>query len=434
MTYSRKPSEKVRSEVYEAGTGTFVDSRYGTTFDQKRYVMLLGTNQKDRCVNPNWKRDIAKAVDTSSPYYFRKYIPMVGPAKWRTKAMTTDWVQKYYFYRCRSDARSWSWGQPYIDPIALSDVPTRERALSKIKKKLASRVSGANVMAPVAELRELKDLVHQMTFLSVNFCHAALTARKTHGRSAWKFLTDTWLGYNFALKPLLSDIGNVGDAIASYIERSDLSFRETASATMFGSYSYVPLVYGVGMPAGVPGYTAQGEAHYKLSYRWTGGFDIALRSGEDYSMLDHLGIGFDQIPATLWELTAFSWMFDYFTNIGSFLEDVFTTPPGQTKYLTLARRSIIECTHTFKYKNHTSSDWVTLENVGDFARIKVVDFERTVHSALPHAGLYFKHLDQIGQSGLTKLANLVSVLKLTSASDAFTPRARKTHTHSISTR
>lgn len=368
-------------------------------------LILLGTNRKVGYGLPGWRDRLAKKVDASTSYT-RVFVDYDQPALVRGSSVNRPNLG----YRLESSGRFSIVGM--VSPQYTTDTETYNRALAGIKKQLASRVGSAEAMAPLAEMRELSSLVRQMVLLSTNFVIAVGNAKRSRGKSAWKFLTDTWLGYKFGLAPLVSDVGNVGNAIAAYLARNDLSVRLAASASKHGVYSYEPSCSVTGFPMGFQGWKKVARANYNLSYRFVGGFDVALRSSNQYSMLDHLGIGLSQIPATLWELTAFSWMVDYFTNVGSFLSDVFQSAPGQTRYLVCNRRYALEATHEFLLVNGNPiyTGLIVKENIPGHCTVRYVEFQRTPLTKLPHAGLYIKSFDEVGRHGISKLLNLIAVL------------------------
>lgn len=379
--------------------------------------ITLGNDRKIGQTLPGWRDRVAKKLDASTPYT-RIIVDYDGPAKVKVETLG---VSPPLNYKLKSTG-AWTLVGA-INPMYTTDTETYNRALARIKRMLSSRTGNMAAMAPLAEVRELGGLVRQMTYLGLEFTKAVLDAKRSKGRSVWNELGDLWLGFNFGLRPLVADVGNLGNAIASYIARNDLSERLAATASKVGQYNYTPSSSFPGMlPIGVQSVEKRASAQYNLSYRFVGGFDVALRSSNQYSMLDHLGLGLSQIPATLWELTAFSWMYDYFTNIGDFLSDVFQSPPGQTRFLVCNRRYTLGVQHSFRCipGTITSTGCITTKNIPGYCNLKYVEFQRTPLSQLPHAGLYIKSFDSQAAFGVSKLLNLVSVIKTKYRSDLWT--------------
>jgi len=368
-------------------------------------TISLGNDRRTGTTVPEWRDRVAKGVDASSAY--RRAVFTYGKGA-QLKYAASTLSSRMPGYRVDYDGHWVIFGQPQVDRT--TDAETLNRALAKFKNQLRSRTSAYRSMAPIAECRELAGLVRQASGLTLQFLESVLYARKTRGKSVWRLLTSNWLAFNFGLAPLIGDIEGVGKAIADYIARQDLSGRLSATATKDGMFSYAPSTSA--SPPGIATLEASGACSYKLSYRYVGGFELQLRSANNWSAFDQLGLGWVDIPAAAWELTAFSWLFDYFSNVGQFLEDAFTSPPGRTSYLVLDRRFEASYLHSFKLRTIPNQGFTELVNEGGQTEVKYFDFERTPLSSLPHIGLYVKSIDQSGKYGISKLLNLISLIRV----------------------
>lgn len=369
--------------------------------------ITLVTTSRTRNSLPNWRDKVRRNQDASLPYSLTtgKCLTIGGVMQ------VSGTTGQKFSYRIDTSGRYKLYGVPRF-PNDTTDSETRNRALKKMKDQLAGRTGSAHAMAPLAEARELSALVRQAAMLSTNFAVACLEAKRTKGRSWVRYMQDTWLGYNFALAPMIGDISNIGNAIASYIARQDSDVRLRATATKRGLYTYDPSTSVTSTPIGFALYK-KGSGTYELSYRFVGGFELALASANDYSLLDQLGIGFSAIPSTLWELTAFSWLFDYFTNVGEFLDDVFTSSPANTIYLVENRMLRCRCTHSFEFSAKGNPNGIIpIESPMQHRQFELMQFQRTPLAALPHATLVVKHQDSVARNSVSKLLNLLSVLKL----------------------
>lgn len=355
---------------------------------------------------PNWRNILAKGGDASSSYT-RSGLVSVTNCMLAYEGTTGNRYMPTY--RVSTSARYATSGSPKV--LYNNDVETQNRALAKFKKQLSSRVGSYQSMAPIAECRELARLVEQGALYSVEFCKAVLEAKRTKGKSVWRYMQNYWLAFNFGLAPMIKDIDGIGQSISAYLSRSDLQTRLSATATKNGLYTY-----DAGSPVSVlpfnTGIIGVGEAAYKLSYRYVGAYALKVKSSNNWSIFDQLGLGWSSIPAAAWELTAFSWLFDYFMNVGQFLEDAFVSPPGNTSYLVMDRRYELTAQNTYSFtKPPKDGSWLDLKSVGGKSDFKYVEFVRTPLSSLPHIGLYVKSQDSIASYGVSKLLNLLAVLK-----------------------
>lgn len=378
--------------------------------DEHRFQQLGGgfDNMKSGVNNPGWRDRIAKRVEAGSAYSRKVYSITPGVIVGTTKTLPTGVTANYViesFSRTQSVFIS-----PQV-PIS-SDAALQNRALERLKSNLRQQTSSANVMAPLAEARELHGLIHQATSFTYKFLQSLVEIRKGRTRRALNLAQDSWLGWNFGIAPMLHDIDDAGKAVSAFLARQDSSYRIKGSAHTDGKSSYT------GTYLGTSPYGAQtlvtGDCHYRLKYQYIGSFYSRVLSANDYSVFNHLGIDLTQIPATLWELTAFSWMGDYFANIGKYLDDMFYCPPGNLVYLSLTRNLEVTCSHFASQRiipGNPNNVFFTYAGTGA-ATVKIKDVSRSVLATLPHVGLRFKSLDEVGANAIPKLLNLVSVCKV----------------------
>ena len=132
-----------------------------------------------------------------------------------------------------------------------------------------------------------------------------------------------------------------------------------------------------------------------------------LRSSADYSAVDHFKIGLPALIPTFWELVPYSWIVDYFTTVGDFLEDTFIATPANSVYLLENRKYRAS---GLNYMQHTvSGGYEILSERKGTANWSYYEFERKVLSTLPHRILRLKTIDEVGKHSLTKLLNLTSL-------------------------
>lgn len=403
----------INNPIYagESSTEILNDSRGTPQIYREASAFSIGYDVRQGTSVPNYKDLILKGGNASSGYTRKGVTSKPGHGSFGSK--TPDAFRAQYGYTIESDFQFVFVGQP--NPPSLDETETRNRALMSLKRQLASRIGNAQLMAPVAECRELGRLVEQAALLSTNFVKAVVHAKlgKT-GKPLKKFLADSWLGFSFALSPLLGDVSKAGKAIADYLARQDIRTRLQGSAveTVFGEY--VPS-HTISAPFGAK-LKARGACTAQLSYRYIGAFDCNISSSNDYSVLEHLGFGLSDIPATLWELTAFSWLFDYFTNVGQYLDDVFYVPPGTVNYLVEDRKLNYSCTHTLEVE--LIRDWtgsspnglVDMYKSPAIAELTVFEFKRTPLLELPHAGLVWKSNQTSAKFAVSKLLNLIAIV------------------------
>lgn len=205
---------------------------------------------------------------------------------------------------------------------------------------------------------------------------------------------------------MLKDAEDIAKALAEYQHGRDRFVKLVGKAEktwMSTATGYVgPGAYGADL------HKAYALKH-SLSYLYTAGFQINVKSANPYGVLEQLSLSDPgMLPVLAWELTAFSWVADYFANIGDFIEDRFVAPAGTARYISLNRKYTVEVTGVNFFK--PVSGFSILEQRPGMVRYKYYDFERTIPSSLPHIGLNFKTSDQITSHAISKLLNLTAIL------------------------
>jgi len=344
--------------------------------------------------NPDWKVKVVKHMDASSPYTHRDGA--VTPCYYKGTALTVASNTRYTFNG--SDM-----GPSLIDDS--DDLIARDRALTKLKRKLADHVGNAAFGPPLAESRELHSLIKSICNLTEDALIAAINFRKTRGVSAYKFLSQLWLGYSFGVRPLVSDIQKAGEALDSYTSNTNHRVRLTGTEKKEWFASQPWDQHSQPCPGVWLNYVS--AAKHKLSYRYIAGINLKVFAGEDYSLLRHSGLELKNVPSALWELTTLSWVVDYFATIGPFLEDVFYTVPGNVEYCILNRR--YELTTKIYGKIVGSPPSTIADGSATNGKASYWNFSRTVLTTLPYRGLRVKSVDEVGKFALNKVLNLVSV-------------------------
>lgn len=372
--------------------GTLLDPNYINSV----VTQTLLSAGKTYVAVPDWKVKIAKGLNANGAYA-REGIEAMIPAR----------------YTCRSrifnglyDSRGSGTVQCGSLHAMKAFEPLEEKAAGRIKHKLSGYIGNAQLAAPIAESREIHRLVRQINGLGMDTLKAMLAAKKTKGKSLSKLVGDAWLGYGFGVNPLLRDIKSAADSILKYVTRQDQRVVVRAVATdewTSGSTDALSnCCYGGGL-------AFTHSAFHKQSVLITAGIDLTTRSSASYSVADHLGLKLGALPSTLWELTPYSWVIDYFTTVSPWLDDMFYTLPGTTKYIASNRRYRVETYGGLKFGLLTSFTG-EVSGAGTESKVVYFNFSRNNLANLPSQSIRIKSADEIAFHGLTKLLNLSSVI------------------------
>jgi len=384
-----------------------IDPVNGTPMNWTGAVTYPISNVKNGTSNPGWHDKIAKGLEASTYYKRTELKPLSSVVMY--VHTESDGSPQWGTTQLKWDAQFSGCG--FSNPVftGQNNQATDDQALARMKSKIVEASGHVNVLTPIGELKDMRELIHTSAYLTTNFLADLIRAKKTHGRSITKYVSKAYLNWVFGLKPLISDIGQISNSIDQYLNQSIRRFRVVASAATDGRF--VPATGGwpwSNTPSGVTT-VVKGEGSYLLSYKYVGGINFPIYAANDYTMLTQLSIkeGMPALVPTAWELIPFSWMADYFGTVGQFLEDEFNSPPGTTSFLVKCRRYRANIRFTYDVSSVSpgyKASWTTGQN-----DVSYWEFERTVLSALPKRALRFRTFDEIGKGGISKLLNLIAL-------------------------
>lgn len=364
-----------------------------------------GTLQKVRNSNPDWRLRVAKRIDASSAYKAEGWNKPVNNG-WFSVTAFNKWdpypmnVTKY-----RSTQKV---GFPNVD--MQRDATTDDQANARIKRKLAKRVGDMQLMAPVAELRELRSTISGTAQMVTDLVKSLIDIKRTKGKSAAKYAGDSWLNFGFGIAPTVADTINLCQSIQSFMDRKDRTERLTGSmkkdwktslaGKQSASISSIKLPY-------------SWDIYHTYSVRYTAGFELLLKSANNYGLADHLHFEWEALVPVAWELMAWSWVYDYFTTVGAYLDDVFTSDPSKCLYCVKSELYTADVFGTvgarandvYSYQKYWNTDIHDAQFAGQY-----YNFQRSVLTKLPDRALRFKTVDEMGKNAVNKLLNLSSVL------------------------
>lgn len=372
-----------------------------TTRVDSHGVDLIASLYQEFNQNPNWKAQVANHVDATTNYSRVRIGPdfRVEPAfVWASNSQLK--------YTSKAAVRRFNSIDYQLKP---TDTALRDVALLRLKKKLRNNAAIANVAVPLVELREFRRVItgiieasHDVVNALYDIRRGKLSAARRHAEAA-----KVWLNYSFGIQPMISDSVKLAEALAEYQHGRNRFVRLVGKAekkwlSSMNSYAG-PAAYGADL------WSCYSLEHH-LSYSYTAGFDLEVKSANPYGILEQYSLKPEALPAIAWELTAFSWMFDYFTNIGDFLEDRFQGLPGETKYVSLNKKYTVKLVGRNYFKERDGFK-ITKSIPGNVV-VSYSEFNRYKHPAqLGHIGLNFKINKDVTAFAVTKLLNLTSLLR-----------------------
>jgi len=387
-------------------TPNYVDNSQTSYFEGSpptvnNWSQNYGNDVRERTSNPGYRVAIAKHQDASSPYHRE-----VHNAEW---ALVTDSGYTYVSGKRYAVGGSTRCSGGLYFPVSLpsngNTIAAEDIALKRLKAKLATDVGAFKSLVPLGEYKELRGMVHSSSEVTADFLKAAITIKQRGGiRRMRKALSQLWLQYSFAVAPTIGAISDLSESIVKTLDRDHVITQYGQKTVRWQENQ--PRGGPYGHHTGASLYSSGAQLSHSYRVRYTAGHLVRIQSLNNYRS-DHFGFTSKDVISAAYELTPFSWVADYFSNMGDVLEDVFSGLSGSTFY----------CTKSVKYERHTqchvSSVWTppSYGTVGHgTTRAYDMIFDRSVMGTIPHRSFRIKSMDEIRTNAIPKLLNLVSIL------------------------
>lgn len=384
----------------------------GTTFSSVRQHTVLfpfDSLNYSPVGNRDWKVQIAKLLDATNAYTKQGIVVLTPNTYVDAYACAPKLgITKHGFLQS-------NWAvKPVIQTV--DDQPTKDLALMRIRRRLASHFGRTNVAVPLAELGDLRRTIVSMVKPTKWFLHRytkVRKARRTNADNKLRDCQDLWLSYSFGIKPMMQDARDLASAVATFMAKprhmqvvSGAAEKTWRTSTKFSGYG------------GVPGMTARDftlSYNHSIKYVYKAGVNLAALAGNNYDLSDVLlpELSLRSFASTAWELLPYSWLIDYFTTIGAYLDDTFEVDSGNTVYLVCSRLYTCEVDEQFIHRSTLSSDFrneISGTSSGWNLFVNYFDFNRAKVASLPHPSLRFKTADEMGINAVSKLLNLAALL------------------------
>lgn len=233
---------------------------------------------------------------------------------------------------------SWQTGPPEGYPIApffsgSADAKVaKSKAMSQAFTQLRKEQRKLQGLVVLGELRQTLQMLKRPASSLRDYMNRYLGSveKRTRGvkrKNLRGVLSDTWLEYSFGVQPLLSDVRDAAQLVAHLVQKQHRStFRaygedigsrsKTETGTLGAEFAHLRRVV-------TDTEKAFCVVRVGLDCRLDGGF------GSTFENLARLsGVDLSNFAPAAWELMPYSFLFDYFGNIGSIIEAASTDVTG----------------------------------------------------------------------------------------------------------
>jgi len=215
-------------------------------------------------------------------------------------------------------------------------------ALQRILAKIRSEYQKLNSAAVVAEGL---DVIRQFGAPFAAICDLTnrrlnrlyLESRGLKGSTAFRKLkwaeivASTWLEYSFGLKPLISDSVKAAEALAHWQDEADNDFRYRSRVVGRGTSNFTTQSEGVetliNSDIGRVYIKARrrDSTDYRVQYVCGLGASHRADIGSNDRLLQLLGFNPENWVPAIWEVVPWSWLIDYFSNVGQIMQAAVTS-------------------------------------------------------------------------------------------------------------
>lgn len=403
----------------------------GTSSSDYSYAVFTGTNVITKGANyPDWKYRLANGIQCTTVMSGTKYSrPQAGYAFFRGKQKPPPPFDDCRFYPYLSTINGHlngfhlSESQIGVDqPDSKISMVTADNqaktAFVKRAREVQTSFQGGVFLGELGE--SLRMLVSPAKSLrkGISAYLGTLKKRRRQVRrvpprrrktAARKILADTWLEYAYGWRPLLSDIDEAAKLLASRHLASNEKWKPISA---FGiDQVYQPRLFDAYGSSFVNQSKVAFESYSKKQVTYRGQVSIVNPVNRPW---DHAGFTLNDFVPTVWELIPYSFLVDYFTNIGDVI--------SAATFFRSNLRWVARTEFTYHSTKAVSTMWVATPS-GSFSRevsgMPVREHRtKTIFSRAPYTGSLVPSLEFSIPGWGTKWINMGALLV---SSRAMTP-------------
>lgn len=395
---------------YRRGTGSYYSQKVQVIPSNYMGILVLTDSVTSDGPIANYRRKIANHEDATSSLEGVRYTWNRGDGNGhsvvRAQAKSSGIVYNDY-----------AWFQygitaPPGDPALALRTLAENKAATAFYKKLESTKTlfqGGTALAELGEtLRMIRSPLKGLRKGLDDYLSDVTKRRKGSPASKQKALADTWLEHSFGWMPLVNDI----EEGMSYLDRRKKQLEnETIPITAIAKAEdtlFTPMSGSTVLTS----YGCLKTYKYRVSVRYKGAI-WSNRQSQTIATPESLGLGLRNFAPTLWEIMPYSFLVDYFTNVG----DVISAYSLRKTKLAWGCRTerwetVLSSSQPWQAmatNNYNVLSWLSSPPSGDTSKVTV---KRSRVTSVPVPDLYFE-VPGLGTKWLNLAALAASKRRLT---------------------
>jgi len=227
--------------------------------------------------------------------------------------------------------------------LSVSTVGAENDALMKLIKKIKSEREHLNGLAFAGELREAIhgirhpfQLMREQVYSHLNTLgkrkRALLKYPEPTRKKAWReIVSGTWLETSFGLRPIISDARSIAEAIArAQFDPVTRTRLQTRGQTLVSAVQTTQAYSGGYIPSAKK--RVDRITSTKAFCQWSVGMEMkqSANFGAATRLIDVLGFTPENFVPALYQVMPWSWLIDYFSNIGDIVDAACVSTTGVT--------------------------------------------------------------------------------------------------------
>lgn len=392
-TYSRDKSTWIICRWYCPG-GVFNGATIPPT---DRRTLAILDRKLNGYKNPNWRSQVANLQNATTPAS-GFYLTLNYSEGWHwviRKDSSNNLVRfdTYGSYAGEKACTIRSGGGPQLWPTTTNNSVAYNRAVIAFRKKVRALQVAFSSPTFLGELRETIHMIRHpaqgLSNLARSYLQRVKDAKKKRPRDWQKNLSSLWLEQAFGWQPLISDINQAHKAYESKI-RTEVQF-----VSGFGKSESLRSLSFNGNQSEV-----SGMVHFVTSRRQTESQLVKLRGcvkhqvqAPSKEVLTRFGFTPSEFVPTAWELMPWSFLIDYFTNIG----DIITANVTSLADLAWVDQSVIvekseeDSSIPFNLSQYKSlsSSYMACDGVATIAKLVSREWSRSPNVGIPFGSIEF---------------------------------------------
>lgn len=285
--------------------------------------------------NPQWRAQVAAGQSAGTPFrgertfstgnnrvvLTEEHVPgsIAEPSRWPKRSETVGYFNLIGALPAFASISAYSISK--AESVALS---AAHQKIHDFNVKVEGGVILGELQQTIALLSNTgKRLFSGMFSYLAKAKSIAQSGRYASKKDALAALADLWLEYSFGWRPLVNDVSDIISYLNSMQGTSIPSVaRAVGSTTSSETYSTPHLI-----GATAPFLTYKRQLHSTVRVRYIVG--LGAQAGSDTDVIRDIGLAPSNWLPTLWELVPWSFVVDYFSNIGKIISAVSNLSAGQ---------------------------------------------------------------------------------------------------------